>query len=83
MALLLNIVGDGLDHKYNLTVESLVESKMIQIGVFWGLLENDDSNRKTERLRLSLKFETHFDSKTDWFEDLDIFQKLGFKFGGF
>ena len=26
---------------------------------------------------MSLKFETHFDSKIDWFEDLDIFQKLG------
>ena len=61
---------------------SLVESKMTQIGVFRGLLENDDSNRKTERWYLSLEFETHFSSKTDWFEDLNIFQKLGSNFGG-
>ena len=55
---------------------------MTQIGVFRGLLENDDSNRKTERWYLSLEFETHFSSKTDWFEDLNIFQKLGSIFGG-
>ena len=61
---------------------SLVESKMTQIGVFWGLLENDDSNRKTERWYLSLEFETHFSSKTDWFDDWNIFQKLGSTFGG-
>ena len=35
-----------------LTVTSLSESKMTQIGVFRGLLENDDSNRKTETLSL-------------------------------
>ena len=55
---------------------------MTQIGVFRGLLENDDSNRKTERWYLSLEFETHFSSRTDWLEDLNIFQKLGSIFGG-
>ena len=61
---------------------SLGESKMTQTGVFWGLLENDDSNRKTERWYLSLEFETNFSSKTDWFGDLNIFQKLGSNFEG-
>ena len=53
---------------------------MTQIGVFRGLLENDDSNRKTERWYLSLEFETHFSSQTDWLEGLNIFQKLGSNF---
>ena len=55
---------------------------MTQIGVFRGLLENDDSNRKTGRWYLSLEFETHFSSNTDCFDDLNIFQKLGSIFGG-
>ena len=61
---------------------SLGESKMTQIGVFWGLLENDDSNRKTERWYLRLEFETHFSGQTDWLEGLNIFQKLGSNFWG-
>ena len=60
-----------------LTVASPGESKMTQTGVFRGSLENDDSNRKNERWFLSSEFETHFSCKTDWFGDLNIFQKLG------
>ena len=61
---------------------SLGESKMTQTGVFRGSLENDDSNRKNERWFLSSEFETHFSCKTDWFGDLNIFQKSGSSFGG-
>ena len=55
---------------------------MTQTGEFGRLLENDDSNRKTEGWYFSLEFETHFGSKIGWFEDLNIFQKLGSSFGG-
>ena len=55
---------------------------MTQTGVFKGSLENDDSNRKNEMWFLSSEFETHFSCKTDWFGDLNIFQKSGSSFGG-